>query len=69
MCVILSRLTSFCRQRLCYTIENNWSKKNFVILGEDNKHCVEKIYYERLLGDCTEMLTDKEKPGTILDMF
>lgn len=59
--------TGFCRQKLCWTVENNWSKVIFneetkVVLGGDKKINVWKKSTERLLGECTGMLTtDKEK--------
>ena len=67
--------TGFCRQKLCWTVENNWSKVIFneetkVVLGEDKKIYVWRKSTERLLGECTGMLTtDREKQGTISAMF
>lgn len=68
------RRIDFCRQKLCWTVENNWSKVIFsdetkVVLGKDKKSYVWRKSNKRLPGECTGMLKDREKQGTISAMF
>jgi hypothetical protein len=65
---------SFCRQKLTWTVRNNWCKVIFsdetkVMIGADKKIYVWRRCNERVYPECTGIMCDREKQGTISAMF
>ena len=71
-----ARRCSFCRQKLTWTstVCNNWYKVIFsdetkVVIEEDKKIYVWRRCNECLYPECTGIMSDREKQGTISAMF
>lgn len=69
-----SRRMGFCRQKLHWNVQNNWSRVIFsdetkIIIGEDKKIYVWRKSDERLMGECTGIRSDWERQGVISAMF
>jgi hypothetical protein len=65
---------SFCRQKLTWTVRNNWCKVIFsdetkVVIGTERKMYAWRRCNERLYPECTGIMSDGEKQGTISAMF
>ena len=69
-----ARRCSFCRQKLTWTVRNNWCKVIFsdetkVVIGADKKIYIWHRCNEHLYPECTGIMSDREKQGTISAMF
>ena len=69
-----ARRCSFCRQKLTWTVRNNWCKVIFsdetkVVIGAEKKIYAWRRCNERVYPECTGIMSDREKQGTISAMF
>lgn len=65
--------TGFCRQKLCWTVENNWSKVIFneetkVVLGEDKKIYVWRKSTDRYLVNVQECSPRTERSKVLYQL-
>jgi len=61
-----ARRCSFCRQKLTWTVRNNWCKVIFsdetkVVIGADKKIYIWHRCNEHLYPECTGIMSDREK--------